>query len=271
MEMTPLFFGLYKFVKYAIYPLTWIMVCCGLALVLSWCPASPRRQRWLRGSLVMGVALLFIISSPIASYTVMSVLEGWYPPVRSIDRHIDAIVVLSGSVRDRGTLRPAIELGDESRHRTLCGAELYQQGVARRLVMTGGSTRMFGDPGAKVAPAMKEWAVKLGVPPEAILIDDQARTTYENALGTKRVLGEAPSIVLVTSAYHIPRAMALFKKQGFEVLPYACGFHVKDRLSDDWDDLTLFDVLPSSWALHRMTDAVDEIAGIIVYWFAGYL
>jgi uncharacterized SAM-binding protein YcdF (DUF218 family) len=271
MDMTPLFFGLYKFVKYAVYPLSWIIGCFGLALLLAWLPWSARRQRWLRIALTTGTALLFLAASPIVSYTFMSGLEGWYPPVRAIDRQFDAIVVLGGGIKEPGTLRPAVELSDESRHRTICGADLYQQGAAGRLVMTGGGMRIFGGPGVKVAPAMKAWAVQLGVPPDAILVDEEARTTYENALGTRRVLGQARSILLVTTAYHIPRATALFQKQGFEVTPYACGFHAKDRLTDDWDDLTPFDFLPSSGALQRMTQAVDETVGMMVYWLSGRL
>ena len=271
MDMTPLFFGLYKFVKYAVYPLSWVIGCFGLALLLAWLPWSARRQRWLRLILTMGTALLFLVASPIVSYTFMSGLEGWYPTATQINRQFDAIVVLGGSVREPGTLRPTLELSDESRHRTICGVDLYRQGAARRLVLTGGGTRVFGGSGAKVAPAMKAWALQLGVPPDAIVLDDEARTTYENALGAKRVLGEATSILLVTTAYHIPRAMALFQKQGFQVTPYACGYHAKDRLTDEWNDLTIFDVLPSSWALQRMTEAVDETVGMLVYWLSGHL
>ncbi len=270
MEMTPFFFGLYKFVKYGVYPLTWIVGCFGAALVLAWLPYQPRRQRRLRWSLGVGFLLLFLIGSPIVSYSVMSVLEGWYPSTRSLDGPYDAIVVLGGGIKERGTLRPAVELSDETRLRTLCGVDLYQQRAAGTLLMTGGDTRVFGV-GPREAPAMKEWAVRLGVPSDAILIDDQARTTYENAIGTKRVLGNAASILLVTSAYHIPRATALFRKQGFEVTPYPCGFYARSHPTDEWGDLTLFDFLPNSRALQRMTDAVEETAGIVVYWLAGKL
>ena len=61
MDMTPLLFGLYKFVKYAVYPLSWIIGCFGLALLLAWLPWSARRQRWLRVALTTGTALLFLV------------------------------------------------------------------------------------------------------------------------------------------------------------------------------------------------------------------
>jgi uncharacterized SAM-binding protein YcdF (DUF218 family) len=270
MDMTPLFFGLYKLVKYAIYPLSWVIGCCVLALVLAWLPFSPTRQRWLRVSLTAGVVLLFVLGAPITSYTVMTVLEGWYPQAPVLGRHFDAIVVLGAGINDAGTLRPTVELAGESRHRTLCGAELYLQGAAPQMITTGGGTRIFGGPGVKVAQAMKDWAIRLGVPAHAILTDDDARTTYENAVGVKRVIGPSKSILLVTSAYHIPRSMALFEKQGFEAVPYPCGFHAKDRLMDDWDDITFFDFLPSTGGFQRMTEAVVETAGIVIYWLTGY-
>lgn len=270
MDMSPFFFGLYKFVKYSVYPLTWVIGCFGMALFIAWLPYSPGRQRWLRRFIGTGLLLLFVMGAPIVSYSLMSILEGWYPPTPSQEGPFDGIVVLGGGIRERGTLRPTVELSDESRHRALCGIELYQQRVASTLVMTGGDARIFGA-GPREAPAMKEWAVRLGVPSEDVLVDDQARTTYENAIGTKRVLGNAASILLVTSAYHIPRAAALFRKQGFKVTPYACGFHARNHLKDEWRNVTFFDFLPSSWALQRMTDAVEEAAGIAVYWLMGKL
>jgi uncharacterized SAM-binding protein YcdF (DUF218 family) len=270
MEMSPFFFGLYKFVKYAVYPLTWIILCLVTAFIIAWLPYSPGRQRSLRTLLGVGFLVLFLSAAPIVSYALMSMLESWYPPPGSLSGRFDAIVVLGGGIKDRGTLRPTVELSDETRRRTWCGVELYQQQASGRLVMTGGDARVFGS-GPREAPAMKEWAVRLGVPSDAVLIDDQARTTYENALGTKQVLGGANSIVLVTSAYHLPRATALFKKQGFEVTPSPCGYHARHHLTDELHDLSVFDFLPSTWAFHRMTEGLEEAAGMALYWLAGKL
>jgi uncharacterized SAM-binding protein YcdF (DUF218 family) len=270
MEMSPFFFGLYKLVKYAVYPLTWILACLVTAFVITWLPYSPRRQRWLRRMVGIGFLVLFLCAAPIASYSLMSVLESWYPPPSSLSGRFDAIVVLGGGVRGHGTLRPTVELSEESLQRTSCGVDLYQRQAAGRLVMTGGDAQVFGN-GPREAPAMKAWAVRLGVPSDAIVIDDQARTTYENALGTKQVLRDATSILLVTSAYHLPRAAALFKKQGFEVTPYPCGFHARHHLTDELHDLSVLDFLPNSRAFNRMTEAVEEAAGIALYWLVGKL
>lgn len=269
MELTPFFFGLYKLVKYGVYPLTWVVGCAGLTVILAWLPATPTRQRWLRLAATITCLLLLLVTTPIVANPLVSLLEGWPPaqPAHS-ESPLQAIVVLGGGIADKGTLRPSIELSPESRLRTLCGAELYRQGVAPTVLITGGDASLFGS-GPTEAAAMKEWAVRLGVPAASILIDDRARTTYENALGAKRLLGEEASILLVTSAGHLLRATALFEKQGFHVTPSACGFHARDRASEAWEHLTIFDFLPTSWALLRTTEVIGEAAGIVVYWLAG--
>ena len=117
---------------------------------------------------------------------------------------------------------------------------------------------------------MRRWAERLGVPREAIVIEGQSRTTYENAIETKRLLGAA-SVLLVTSASHLPRATALFAKQGFHVTPVPCDFLIRNRPRDNFQDLDPFDVLPNDRAIEQTTGAVTELAGMGVYWLTGKL
>ncbi len=271
MELTPFFFGLYKLVKYGVYPLTWVVGCAGFTAILAWLPPTPSRRRLVRLAATMTCLLLLLVTTPIVANPMVSLLEGW-PATRAAHSETppQAIVVLGGGVADKGTLRPSVELSPESRVRTLCGADLYRQGLAPTVLITGGDASLFGS-GPAEADVMKAWAIRLGVPESSILIDDRARTTYENALGAKRLLGDNASILLVTSAGHLLRATALFEKQGFRVTPSACGFHARERASEVWNHLTIFDLLPTSWALQRTTEAVGEAAGILVYWLAGKL
>jgi uncharacterized SAM-binding protein YcdF (DUF218 family) len=269
MELTPFFFGLYKFVKYGAYPVTWLTVCSGTVLILTWLPDSPRRRRWLRLIATASFFLLLFLTSPVVSGTLIAVLESRYEPLTlSTAKAADVIVVLGGGIRDRGTLRPAVDLTDEAIHRTLCGADLYLHGMAPTLLMAGGDAAIVSS-GPTESQAMKELAVRLGVPAEAVLVEDRSRTTYENARESRRLLGDRTSILLVTSAYHIPRATALFHKQGFQVTPYPCGFHARNRPMEEEDRLNLFDFLPNLWALNRMHEVVEETAGLLAYTLAG--
>jgi len=270
VELTPFFFGLYKFVKYGLYPLTWIVLLLSLATVLVLFPSSPNRLKWVRVLVVSSLVLLVILSSPLVANPLISSLESWYkPPQLTQSDRFDAIVVLGGGVNEMGSLRPWVEPSSYSRNRTTCGVDLYQQGYAPLLVLTGGDARIFGR-GTEEAVEMKRWAVRLGVPESATKVETGARNTYENATGTKRLIGPA-SILLVSSASHLPRAVPVFTKQGFRVTPAPCDYISRDLPREQWDDIDLFAFLPNDVALEHTREVVTEIAGIVVYWLAGKL
>jgi uncharacterized SAM-binding protein YcdF (DUF218 family) len=270
MELTPFFFGLYKFVKYGLYPLTWVILLLGAATVMALFPFSPRRLRWVRQLLLFCFLLLVALSSPLIATSLIGSLESWYdPPQLTSSDHFDAIVVLGGGIEEKGSLRPTTEPSSYSRNRTTCGVNLYQEGYAPILVLTGGDARIFGT-GLQEAVEMKRWAVRLGVPESATKIDTEARNTYENATGAKRLLGSA-SILLVSSASHLPRAVPVFTKQGFRVTPAPCDYISQNLPQANWDDIDPFDVLPIDIALQHTREAVSEMAGMVIYWLAGTL
>jgi uncharacterized SAM-binding protein YcdF (DUF218 family) len=270
MELTPFLFGVYKFVKYALYPLSWVLLLMSLTTVSLLLPLTPRRLRRARIGSISALVLLFVISSPLVARPLLGTLEAWYPiPSLQKGKHYDAIVVLAGGLLQPGTLRPTADLSSYSRNRTGCGVDLYQQGLAPKVVFTGGSGNPFRD-AIRDAPEMTRWAERLGVPREALLSEDLSRTTYENATETRRVLGPA-SILLVTSASHLPRATALFRKQGFQVTPVPCDFLIQNRPEDTFHHLDPFDVLPNDHAIEHTTAAVTELAGMAVYWLTGKL
>lgn len=270
MELTPFLFGIYKLVKYGLYPLNWVILLMGVSAALLFLPSNPRRLRRARVAAAGSLLLLLIISSPLVARPLLGSLEAWYPvPAMGKDSHYEAIVVLGGGVLEPGTLRPTAELTAFSRNRTTCGVDLFQRGYADKILLTGGNGYAFRQ-AQKDAPEMKRWAQRLGVPDHALLTEEESRTTYENATETKRRIGPA-SILLVTSASHLLRATALFTKQGFQVTPSPCDYQVRDLPGDMWRDLDPFDFLPNDHAIEHTTVAVTEWAGIAVHWLAGKL
>jgi len=270
MDLTPFFFGLYKFVKYGLYPLTWVLLLFSAATVLALFPYSPARMKWMRRLSLTSLVLLLSLSSPLIATPLIGSLESWHrPPTLTPSDRFDAIVVLGGGVEEKGSLRPATELTSYSRNRVTCGVDLYQQGYAPTFVLTGGDARIFGS-GPIEAVAMQQWAARLGVPDAAMKIDTKARNTYENATGTKRLIGPA-SILLVSSASHLPRAVPVFAKQGFRVTPAPCDYISRDLPLESWDDLNPFMLLPNAGSLRQSSEAITEMAGIVVYWLAGKL
>lgn len=269
MELSPFLFACYKAMKYLLYPISWIVGPLILAAGIALFPFSPRRFRWIRVLLLSSAILTLFVATPIPGRTVLAILEGWYPPFSPTPTSkFDAIVVVAGGIHQQGSLRPQHELSDESWHRVICGADLFIQGLAPKLLFAGGDASLFGD-GPSEAREMKRLANRLGVTDQAILMEERSRTTYENAVNTKRILANNTAILLVTSAYHVPRAVALFTKQGFRVTPVPCGYKTKDRPKEGLGQLTVVDFLPSYHGLATTTHAVDELAGIVVYWIAG--
>ena len=116
---------------------------------------------------------------------------------------------------------------------------------------------------------MRRLALRFGVPDQAIVIEDRSRTTYENAVETKRLLGNA-SILLVTSALHMPRALSLARKQGLDATPAPCGYVATNVPSQAWHGNPL-DLIPEVHALSSNTEALAELAGILVYRVTGKL
>ena len=148
----------------------------------------------------------------------MAALEGQFPPLNmAVARRFDTIVVLGGGIYPKGSLRPTDTLSYYSTERTMCGVELFLKGYGEQLLFSGGDSSIFGE-GPEEAVTMKQLAAKLGVPEGAMLIETRSRTTYEGAVEVQRLVG-GKSVLLVTSASHIPRALGLFRKQGIDTTP----------------------------------------------------
>ena len=269
MELSPFLFGLYKLLKFLIYPFTWLCLLVGALTLMVFLPVSPQRLRWVRLLSTSACLVTLILGSPIVAAILLGLIEQQAKPLDpSTARRFDAIVVLGGGVEAQGTLRPRTELTSSSTRRTICGSDLFQQGWAPRLLLTGGDASVFGK-GPKESIEMKRLARRMGVPEEALLVETRSRTTYENAVETKRILNEA-SVLVVTSASHIPRAVALFRKQGLDATGYPCGYEVTNR-PGNVRDIDPFDLIPRVEALSAATKAVNELIGTVVYWIVGKL
>jgi uncharacterized SAM-binding protein YcdF (DUF218 family) len=245
------------------YPLSLSCILILLASVLLW--RGRRRPAGL--CLLFSLLVLWVPSMPAISDHLRASLERRYPPVPIEDvPKADVIVVLGGAVEAVIPPRLGIDLGAAA-DRVLYAAQLYGAGKAQLIIACGGRLPWMKKSSAE-APAMGELLRTWGVPEEAILLETGSRNTYENALYTKRLL-EAHSlkhVLLVTSALHMPRALALFRASGIDAVPAPTDFEVVDR-----GDRTLMSWLPDATALEGSTRAIKEYLGLGVYWIQGLL
>lgn len=203
-------FTVKKIISALLLPLPIAMLLLFIGLLFFW---FSRRRGAANLFLTAGFAVLLIFGSSLLPSALLNSLEDTYPPITTNPPNIHQIVVLGGGVRTDTNAPPNTQLSSASLSRLIEGIRLYQlykkQNTAEKLILSGG--RVFGKPAE--AGVMQNIAVILGVNPADIVLEAGSRDTHEEALYLKNQLGQQP-FLLVTSAYHMPRAIALFKKLG---------------------------------------------------------
>ena len=221
------------------------------------------RIRATQVTLLLAVGWLYMCSTALFADFLMGTLEqGFRPRAMSVMGEADAIVVLGGATRGdthMGTLPDLNQQADRLVH----AAALYKAGKAPLLVLSGGS---HGDARPE-AQMMRETLAVMGVPTRAMLLEGASRDTHDNALYTAVILNGkgVRKILLVTSAFHMRRAVALFEAQGFEVEPTPTDYQrlVAAPVLPRW--------LPTVDDLARTTIALKEHVGFWVYRNRGWL
>ncbi len=253
---------LYKFLAAALMPLSVILLLGAAALVL----AARKRFRAAAGTGAAAFLLLLAIATPAVSDAMVRSLEGRYLPVLPQDSpSADAIVVLGGCLDPALPPRLTPELIGSS-DRLLHAARLYRAGKAPVVVASGGFvpwTASARPEGEAMAALLQEW----GVPPGAILVEPRSRTTRENAEETERILRPrgARSVLLVTSAIHMPRAMAAFRATGLTVTPSPTDYLVGDPGPEAY-----LEWIPSPDSMKRFQAAYWERVGLLYYRLRGW-
>jgi uncharacterized SAM-binding protein YcdF (DUF218 family) len=247
---------------FALSKLAWYVIApgnfCILLLIagLVWRYASKRRHGMLliiAGTLgLAGIAVL-----PVANWTLVP-LENRFPQP-SLPNHVDGIVVLGGSVNQFITAsrgQPAVATAAD---RLFAATELARRYPDAKVIVSGGEASIVPTHLVE-APIMRDVLVRQGVDPKRIVIEDKSRNTFENAVESYRVAEPKPgqTWILVTSAWHMPRAVGCFRTAGWSVLPYPVDYRttgVRGKLAS----------LQLTMELDRLDLAVREWIGLIVY------
>ena len=205
------------------------------------------------------IALLYIVSTPIFSDAFFKLVEGDQSrkSIASIEQ-ADAIVVLSGmlSLHEMDG-KEYVEWGDPDRF--FGGIALMKAGKAPNLIFTG-AKMPWGKSSRTEGAVLTDYAIQYGIPYDHIFVSELVANTADEAIAVKKMaLGN--KIILVTSAFHMPRAQMLFEKEGFEVVPYPVDFK-----SLTTDSLTFMDYLPNGQSLAKTEMGMRELMGRLYYW-----
>ena len=205
--------------------------------------AGRRRIGWTAATALVGYVLVF--QTPLL-WTLASPLQ-----IVDAPRKADIIAVFAGGVGESG------RAGGGYQERVQHAANLYLAGYSSHLVFSSGFVFAFQE-----AEVMRDLAVALGVPPEAIILERQASSTYENVIYTRDIMIENnwEQLLVVSSPYHMRRAMLTWRKQ-------APSFQIVST-----------PVSESQYYAHERTASLEQIRGIVweyaaivVYWWRGWL
>jgi uncharacterized SAM-binding protein YcdF (DUF218 family) len=217
-----------------------------------------------RKLLVAAVLLLAICAFSPLGYLVLYPLEQRFPPWDAGQGPPDGIVILGGSIDADLSVAHATPVTRSAADRIVAAAVLARRYPNARMVFSGGSANLISND-AKEADYAAEVFESLGIAKSRLIMERLSRNTAENAAFTKDLVKPKAGErwLLVTSAFHMPRAIGLFRKVGFAVEPYPVDWRVGDR-----DDLASFTNFAGD-GLGRTDTAVREWIGLAVYRLTG--
>jgi uncharacterized SAM-binding protein YcdF (DUF218 family) len=201
---------------------------------------------------------------PVANWLIMP-LEERFPAFRDDGGPIAGIAVLGGAVEAEESLARGQLQINEAGERVIALADLARRYPAAKLVFSGGGSTLIVDEVAE-AQGLSRFIGELGLSRERVLFEGRSRTTRENALYSRELVKPQPGErwLLVTSAWHMPRAIGCFREAGFAVTPYPVDY----RTRGPGDAMRLFPFVANG--LRRLDLASKEWIGLLAYRLAGY-
>ena len=263
-----MFLFLSKLIPIFFYPIGLICLLLIVALGLLW-------KKSKRTPAVISTALLILLLSG-NSWTSNSLVRSleWQNIPQGELPTADAIVVLGGGIRSQAYPRPDVDFSDAG-DRVWYGAELYRAGKAPKIIVSGGRIDWQGN-STPEADDLSKLLIKMGVPKTDIISERKSLNTRDNAVYTKEILQQYnfQKILLVTSAMHMPRSLAIFKKLDINAIAAPTDYRISQLEIDQPNtqiESAILALLPNEESLSLTTGALREYLGILVYKLKGWL
>jgi uncharacterized SAM-binding protein YcdF (DUF218 family) len=259
-EAALLFFVLSKTLGIMLLPTNFLLVVGLIGAVL----IATRLASLGRKLLIASVVLLAICGFSPFGYWVLYPLESRFPPWDASRGAPDGIVVLGGAIDADLSAERGVAVYRGAVDRVIATAALARRYPDARIIYSGGSANLVSDDAKEADYALAVFE-SLGVPRERLTMERRSRNTRENAEFSKAIAApkSGERWLLVTSAFHMPRSIGLFRKAGFTVEPYPVDWHSGGRA-----DLLTFSPIAVD-GLERTDTGIREWMGLVAYWATG--
>jgi len=251
-----------KILPLFVMPVSVVLILSVAALIM----LQRGMKRTASSVLAVAISLLWVASTPMVAEGLYRGLESRHP-ARALAEvpEADCIVLLGGVVGAPMPPRVEADLG-ETVDRVYKAAQLYRAGKARSVIVTAGNQPWSQSPWAE-AELIRELLVEWGVPKDAIFLEGSSRNTRENAIYSKNLIDSinCKESLLVTSAAHMPRAVAAFHSVNASVIPVSTDVRIVEKGVPN-----PMDFLPSAGALAMTSEAIREWIGQWVYSLQGW-
>lgn len=254
-----MFFFLSKILYYFIMPFT---IVCGV-FVYALITKNQRRKKW---SFIAAVFMLLFFSNDFIANEVMRAWEIEARPIASLKKYHLGIVLTGTTMNHFPDDRVYFAKGAD---RVVHTIQLYKSGLLDKILISGGSGRLMGESEPE-ANKFRKVMLLMGVPDSVIMIENETRNTAESAQEVKKILAEqgfqGSDCLLITSAFHMRRSVACYRKAGVDVDTFPADFYTTPR--NYHIDTFIIPKIESIVIWHKL---VKEWVGMVAYKIAGYI
>ncbi|WP_421716088.1 ElyC/SanA/YdcF family protein [Arcobacter arenosus] len=239
-------FSLKKFISFFLMPLSISMILFLVGLYFLFSKSYKKAKLFLSVSFLW----LFLISYSPFSNALIKPLENEYKAYLDVDSSIEYVLVLGSGHNTNKEISPHSQLSSSALMRLTEGIRIFKKLDNGKLIVSG----YGGDDETPHAIISKEVAVSMGIDEKNILTQEEVKDTFEEAQYVKKIVGDK-TFILVTSAYHMPRAMKLFKQNGLNAIAAPTDFLQENP--------SVYTREPNAIELRKTQVAMHEYIGIL--------
>ena len=207
---------------------------------------------------LLALLLLTLLSLPLVSNQLIKSLERNYSVISPNELDTaDTVVVLSGMLQ---TIKQDSMIHYEfsgAVDRIFAGINLLKMGKAQKIILTRG--KLPWNKGVPEGDYLAEFLQSQGIDPNRILLTEIVQNTNDEAKAISTMLPKTSEVILITSAFHMPRAEKVFQNQNLKIIPYAVDFRSSAK------DIDVLDFLPQANAFKDSSFYFREIIGSVLY------